>query len=180
MARGRGVADNRHDACWQTLSVRHSRTLTPVPQPGLRWVQKPLFAAAAAAAVAAAAAAAAAAAFAAVAAGASCLLLRLLLLLAASHLHEGHEQLDHLIVLLKVVPVSVQRAVSIKGYQPQRLSRRMDLERGRQQQQQQWQQQSASAGQHSQQRQMTIDSKEPAKQLTLYAVGRADNACMCP
>lgn len=42
-------------------------------------------------------------------------------------LHECHEELDHLIVLLKVVAVSIQRAVSIKCDQTQRLSRRMDL-----------------------------------------------------
>jgi len=42
-------------------------------------------------------------------------------------LHECHEELDHLIVLLKVVAVSIQGAVSIKRDQTQRLSRRMDL-----------------------------------------------------
>lgn len=37
---------------------------------------------------------------------------------ASAHLHERHEQLDHLIVLLKMVPVSIQGAVSIKRNQP--------------------------------------------------------------
>lgn len=44
-----------------------------------------------------------------------------------NHLHEGDEDLDHLVVLLKVVAVCIQGAVCVKGDEAQRLRRGVDL-----------------------------------------------------